>query len=60
MHVAIGTTQDAIVAFRTARDKTLKMPMLILTSCQVNMRAGLLPSTGENGESYLKIPISTR
>ena len=34
---------------RTARDKTLGMPRLILPSVQVNMRAGQMPPPEENG-----------
>jgi hypothetical protein len=30
---------------RSARDRTLDMPVLILPSVQVNMRAGRLPKT---------------
>ena len=42
---------------RTARDKTLGMPRLILPSVQVNMRAGQLPRPEDNGVHYLKIPL---
>jgi len=42
---------------RTARDKTLQMPVLILPSVQVNMRAGELPPAEDNGVRYLKIPL---
>ena len=42
---------------RTARDKTLQMPVLILPSVQVNMRAGDLPPAEDNGVRYLKIPV---
>jgi hypothetical protein len=42
---------------RTARDKTLQMPVLILPSVQVNMRAGELPPAEDNGVRYLKIPV---
>ena len=42
---------------RTARDKTLGMPRLILPSVQVNMRAGQMPPPEDDGKRYLKIPL---
>lgn len=42
---------------RTARDATLDMPVLMLPSVQVNMRAGRLPEPEDNGVRYLKIPL---
>jgi hypothetical protein len=40
IHVHTGISEDAFVAMRTARDATLDMPILLLPSVQVNMRAG--------------------
>jgi glyoxylase-like metal-dependent hydrolase (beta-lactamase superfamily II) len=57
VHVREGVTEDEFVAMRTARDKTLGMPRLILPSVQVNMRAGQLPPPEEDGRRYLKIPV---
>jgi glyoxylase-like metal-dependent hydrolase (beta-lactamase superfamily II) len=57
VHVHKGVTEDEFVAMRTKRDKTLDMPVLILPSVQVNMRAGELPPAEDNGVSYLKIPV---
>ncbi|WP_417316857.1 MBL fold metallo-hydrolase [Emcibacter sp.] len=57
VHVHEGITEDEFVNMRTARDKTLDMPRLILPSVQVNMRAGELPPTEDNGIRYLKIPV---
>jgi glyoxylase-like metal-dependent hydrolase (beta-lactamase superfamily II) len=57
VHVHDGVSEDAFVAMRTARDATLEMPVLILPSVQVNMRAGALPEPEANGRRYLKIPI---
>jgi hypothetical protein len=34
------------------------MPMLLLPSVQVNVRAGRLPPPEENGTCYLKIPLN--
>ncbi len=58
IHVRDGISEDAFVAMRTARDKTLGMPHLILPSIQVNIRAGALPPPEDNGVSYLKLPIN--
>ena len=43
---------------RTKRDATLEMPVLILPSVQVNIRAGEMPPKESNGTSYVKIPIN--
>jgi glyoxylase-like metal-dependent hydrolase (beta-lactamase superfamily II) len=59
IHVHDGIGEDGFVAMRTARDRTLEMPNLILPSIQVNIRAGELPSPEANGVSYLKIPLNT-
>lgn len=56
-HVKDGVAEDDFVAMRTAKDKTLQMPVLILPSIQVNVRAGRLPEPENNGVSYLKIPL---
>ncbi len=58
IHVRDGTTEDAFVAMRTARDATLEMPALIIPSIQVNLRAGQLPAPEDNGQTYLKIPLN--
>ncbi|MEQ1753334.1 MAG: MBL fold metallo-hydrolase [Micropepsaceae bacterium] len=58
IHVRDGITEDEFVATRNARDKTLEMPVLILPSVQVNIRAGALPPPEANGTSYLKIPLN--
>ncbi|MFN3745600.1 MAG: MBL fold metallo-hydrolase [Hyphomicrobiaceae bacterium] len=58
VHVRDGVTEDAFVAMREARDKTLGMPKLIIPSIQVNMRAGDLPEPEDNGVRYLKVPLN--
>ena len=58
VHIHDGVTEDEFVAMREARDATLGMPRLILPSVQVNMRAGHLPPSEENGIVYLKIPVN--
>ena len=57
LHVHDGVSKDEFVAMRSAKDKTLSMPTLILPSVQVNMRAGELPPAEDNGVRYLKIPL---
>ena len=59
VHVRDGVSETEFVELRTARDRTLDMPKLILPSVQVNVRAGRLPPAEENGKRYLKIPIDT-
>ncbi len=51
------TTRNEFVEFRTARDKTLAAPRLLLPSVQLNINAGQLPEVEDNGRRYLKIPI---
>jgi len=58
IHLRDGVGEDEFVALRTARDRTLEMPTLILPSIQVNIRAGELPLPEANGRSYLKIPLN--
>ena len=58
IHVHDGITQAEFVSMRTARDKTLSMPVLILPAIQVNIRAGRLPAPEDNGVAYLKIPVN--
>ena len=58
IHVHDGITEDEFVAMREARDATLDMPVLILPSLQVNMRAGHFPPSDDNGMVYLKVPIN--
>jgi len=57
IHVHAGTTREAFIRLREARDATLDMPILILPSVQVNIRAGELPPAEDNGVRYLKIPV---
>lgn len=57
VHVRDGVDEAAFVAFRTARDRTLAAPALLLPSVQVNMQAGRLPAPEANGTRYLKLPL---
>ncbi len=58
IHVHDGVSEDDFVKMRAARDATLEMPVLILPSVQVNIRAGAMPPAEDNGVSYLKIPLN--
>lgn len=58
IHVHEGVTEEDFVKMRQARDATLDMPVLILPSVQVNMRAGELPPAEDNGIRYIKIPLN--
>ena len=58
VHVGRGVSEADFVKMRTARDKTLTMPRLILPSVQINMRAGELPPADANGVRYLKLPLN--
>jgi len=58
VHIHDGVSEEAFVATRTARDKTLEMPVLILPSVQVNIRAGRMPPKDANGRVYLRLPVN--
>jgi len=58
IHIGGGISEDAFVEMRETRDASLSMPKLIMPSIQVNMRAGHLPPGEDNGEVYLKVPVS--
>ncbi|HRY01947.1 MAG TPA: MBL fold metallo-hydrolase [Beijerinckiaceae bacterium] len=58
IHVQDGIGEDAFVAMREARDRTLAMPKLIIPSLQVNMRGGHMPPSDPAGRLFLKVPIN--
>ncbi len=58
IHVGGGVSRDDFIATRTARDATLDMPKLIIPSLQVNMRAGKMPPSDEDGNTFLKVPVN--
>lgn len=58
IHLGHGTGEEDFVQMRSARDKTLSTPNLMLPSVQVNMRAGDMPPVSDNGTTYLKIPLN--
>jgi glyoxylase-like metal-dependent hydrolase (beta-lactamase superfamily II) len=57
IHLTRYPTEEAFVAAREARDRTLPMPKLILHALQVNTNGGRLPEPEGNGRRYLKIPL---
>jgi glyoxylase-like metal-dependent hydrolase (beta-lactamase superfamily II) len=57
IHLRGGVTEDDFVRMRTARDKTLAAPRLILPSLQVNIRGGALPKPESDGRVYLRTPV---
>lgn len=57
IHIHDGVTEAEFVALRTARDRTLTVPVLIIPAVQVNIRAGELPPPDPNGVRYLRVPI---
>ena len=58
IHVHDGIGEEAFVALRQARDATLEVPALILPALQVNVRAGRMPPSDDNGIAYLRIPLN--
>ncbi|OUR76429.1 MBL fold metallo-hydrolase [Alphaproteobacteria bacterium 46_93_T64] len=58
IHINEDVSEAQFVEMRSGRDKELDMPVLILPSVQVNMRAGAFPDVDDNGVSYLKIPLN--
>ncbi|MCC6915489.1 MAG: MBL fold metallo-hydrolase [Rhodospirillaceae bacterium] len=58
LHVRDGVSEDEFVAMRTARDKTLNMPALLIPAIQLNIRAGALPPVEDNGIAYVKVPLN--
>lgn len=57
-HLAGGTSRQAYIDKREARDKTLALPDRMLHVLQMNLRAGRAPDPERDGESYLKIPLN--
>ena len=58
IHVHDGINENEFVTLRNKRDATLEMPTLFFPSTQVNIRAGKLPVSEENGIAYFKVPIN--
>lgn len=58
IHIHDGVSEEEFVEMRRARDKTLEMPMLMIPSIQLNIRAGHMPPPEDDGKVYFKIPIN--
>ena len=59
IHVADGIEKADFVKMRTERDAKLDLPKLIVPSIQVNIRAGRLPESDDNGVAYIRTPVDT-
>ena len=57
IHIGHNISEDEFGAMRTQRDQGLDMPTLIMPSIQVNMRAGHMPPSEDDGQVYLKVPV---
>lgn len=57
IHIRSETRESEFVEMRTARDKSLAAPRLLLPSVQINIDAGKLPPVDETGARFLKIPL---
>lgn len=58
IHVNERIAEADFVAMRSQRDAGLEMPVLIIPSIQVNIRAGVFPAPEDNGVVYLKTPLN--
>ena len=58
VHIHAGVTGQEFIEFRQKRDAQLGVPKLMLSSIQVNIRAGEIPPAETNGVSYLKLPVN--
>lgn len=58
IHVGGDRDESAFVEMRTARDRTLSTPSLLIPSIQINVRAGDMPPPEDNGTSYIKVPLN--
>ena len=58
IHVNNKIGEDEFIRMREKRDSTLETPKLMIPSVQVNIRAGKMPPKEEDGNIYLKVPIS--
>jgi glyoxylase-like metal-dependent hydrolase (beta-lactamase superfamily II) len=56
-HLQRAATKEAFVELRTARDRTLPMPKLILHALQININAGRMPEPDRRGHRFLKVPL---
>ena len=59
IHVSDSVEKTDFVKMRTDRDATLNLPALIVPAIQVNIRAGHLPDSDDNGIAYIVTPVDT-
>jgi glyoxylase-like metal-dependent hydrolase (beta-lactamase superfamily II) len=57
IHVGGSVNREQFVDMRRSRDETLNLPALIVPAIQVNIQAGHMPATEDNGTAYIKTPI---
>jgi hypothetical protein len=57
VHLGGGTSREAFVATREARDATLPLPDRMLAALQVNTRGGRLPEPDAKGRRVLRLPL---
>ena len=58
IHVRDGVSEIEFVTMRTARDRQLPMPKLMIPSMQVNIRAGALPRHPVSARPVITLPIN--
>ena len=58
-HLRVGIEEQEFVRLRRERDASLAVPALLLPAIQVNIHAGELPPTADNGVCYLKLLLDT-
>lgn len=58
IHIGGGTSREDYTKLRNERDKNLVLPDRMLHVLQMNLRAGQLPESEDDGNRYLKIPMN--
>jgi glyoxylase-like metal-dependent hydrolase (beta-lactamase superfamily II) len=58
IHLRDGVSEVEFVKMRTARDRQLPMPKLMIPSMQVNIRAGALPRHPVSARPVITLPIN--
>lgn len=57
-HIRDNTPLEDFVVQRTARDKTLSVPRLLLPAIQANMRNGDFGAVSRRGQRFIKLPVT--
>lgn len=58
IHIGGGRSEEDFVTLRETRDATLKVPQLLLSALQINIRAGAMPPPEPSGARFLKTPLN--